>query len=71
MNSVHACNSVTFYLFHEKLISDISRKCILPNMIGAVTASIIFGKTHALLVSENEFFHELKRNRMTRFMEFM
>ena len=43
------CNSVTFY-FMEKLISYISRKCILPNMIRTVTAPVIFGKIHFLLI---------------------
>ena len=49
----------------------ISRKCILPNMIGAVTAlmiftaPIIFGKMHFLLISEHWFFHEIKRDGMT------
>ena len=40
-------------------------------MIGAVTAPIIFGKMHFLLISENEFFHEIKCNGITNFMEFM
>ena len=40
-------------------------------MIGAVTAPIIFGQMHFLLISENEFFHEIKCNGMTSFMEFM
>ena len=43
----------------------------LPNMIGAVTAPIIFGKMHFLLIPENEFFHEIKFNGMTSFMDFM
>ena len=34
-------------------------------------ALIIFGKMHFLLISENEFFHEIKCNRMTSFMKFM
>ena len=45
------CNSVTFY-FIKNLISDISRKCILPNMIKAEATLIIVGKIHFLLVSE-------------------
>ena len=48
--------------------SDISRKCIVPNMIRAGT---VFGKMHLLWISENSFFHETKRNGMTTFMEFM
>ena len=40
-------------------------------MIGAVTAPIIFGKMHFLLISQNEFFHEIKCNGITSFMEFM
>ena len=39
-------------------------------MIGAVTALIIFGKMHFLLISENEFTHEIKCNGMTSFMDF-
>ena len=39
--------------------SDIGRKYILPNMIGAVTATIIFGKIHFLLISENDFTYEI------------
>ena len=35
MNSMKTCNSVTFY-FMKNSFSDISRKCILPNMIRAV-----------------------------------
>ena len=34
-------------------------------MIGAVTAPIIFGKVHFLLISANEFFHEIKRDGIT------
>ena len=37
----------------------------------AVTAPIIFDKIHFLLISENEFFHEIKCNGMTSFLEFM
>ena len=37
----------------------------------AVTATIVFGKIHFLLISEKEFFHEIKCNGMTSFMEFM
>ena len=50
---------------HEKnSFSDIDRKC------GA--AFIGFGKMHFLLISENEFFfHEIKRDGMTIFIEFM
>ena len=40
-------------------------------MIGAVTAPIISGKMHFLLISENEFNHEIKSNGMTSFMDFM
>ena len=35
------------------------------------TALIIFGEKHFLLVSENEFTHEIKCNGTTSFMEFM
>ena len=34
-------------------------------MIGAVTAPIIFGRMHLLLISENYFFHEIKCDRIT------
>ena len=34
-------------------------------------APIIFGKMHFLLISENEFTHEIKYNGMTSFTEFM
>ena len=34
-------------------------------MIGAVTAPIIFGQMYFLLISENEIFHELKRDGIT------
>ena len=37
----------------------------------AVPALIIFGKMHFLLISENEFFHEIKYCGMTSFMEFV
>ena len=36
-------------------------------MIRAGTALIIFGKIHFLLISENEFFHEIKRDGITSF----
>ena len=36
-----------------------------------LTAPIIFGKMHFLLISENEFFHEITWNGMTSFMDFM
>ena len=34
-------------------------------MIGAVTAPIIFGQMHFLLISENWVFHEIKRDGIT------
>ena len=55
MNSMQTCNSVTFY-FMKNSFSDVSRKWILPNMIRAGTALIIFDNIHFLLTSENEFF---------------
>ena len=36
-----------------------------------LTAPIIFGKIHFLLISENQFFHEEKCNGMTSFKDFM
>ena len=50
------------FIWWVNSFSDISRKCILPNMIAT---PIIFGKMHFLLISENEFFHEIKCKRMT------
>ena len=47
MNSMKTCPSVTFY-FMKNSFSDISRKRILPNMIRAGIAIIIFGKIHFL-----------------------
>ena len=41
---------------------------MLPNMI---TAPIIFGNMHFLLISENEFTHEIKRDGITSFMDLM
>ena len=38
--------------------------------IGWLTTLIIFGKMHFLLISENEFTHEIKCNGMTSFMDF-
>ena len=66
MNSMQTCNSVTFY-FMKNSFSDVSKKWILPNMIRTVPALIIFGKIHFLLTSENEFFHAIKRDGITRF----
>ena len=58
---------IPVHLFHEKkLLSDIPRKCILPNKIKAL---IIFGEMHFLLLSENKFFHEV--NIMESFMDFI
>ena len=80
INVKHVCYSVTWsswnllfrhILFHGKLISDIRRKCILPSMIRAGTTPIIFGKIDFLLISENEFLHEIKCKGTTSFMEFM
>ena len=57
---------VRHVLFHKKTqFSDISRKCILPNMITVESALVIFGKMHFLAISENEFFHEIKRDGIT------
>ena len=39
--------------------------------MSAVTAPIIFGKMHFLLISENEFFNEIKRDGITGFMDFI
>ena len=47
--------------------SDISKKRFLPNMIRA----FIFGKMHLLQISENEFFHDTKLDKILSFMDFM
>ena len=79
------CDSVTFYFMKNKF-SDVSWRCILPNMTGAVTISgkcillpniiragtslFIHGKIPFLLISEKEFFHEIKRYGITSFLDF-
>ena len=40
-------------------------------MIWVVPTLIMFGKMHILLISENEFTHEIKRDGITSFMYFM
>ena len=52
----------------KKKTSDTSKKCISPNKIKAL---IVFGKMHFLGISENNFFHEIKRIGMTSFMDFL
>ena len=47
------------------------RKCILTNINSAVPVLFIFGKIYFLPITEKEFFHEIKRDRMTSFVEFM
>ena len=69
-NSMKTCPSVTFYFLKNKF-SDISRKWILPNMIRAGTALIIFGKIHFLLILENEFLMKYNVTEGQVFMEFM
>ena len=71
MNSMKLVIPLHFISWKKKSFSDISRKWILPNMIRAVAALIIFGQMHFLLISENEFTHEIKCNGMTSFMKFM
>ena len=51
------CHLAAFY-FMKNYFSDISRKCISPNML-------------FLLISEKIFFHKIKFDRMTSFMDFM
>ena len=70
MNSMKLVIPLDFISWKNSLC-DISRKCILPNMIREVIfgemhfllseneffhVPIIFGKMHFLLISENEFF---------------
>ena len=50
-----ALSSVSCGISHTLKLPNIA-KWILPNMISAVPALIIFGKMHFLLISENEFF---------------
>ena len=59
------------FISWKNSFSDINRKCILPNKIGAVTAPILFGKMHFLLISANWFTREITVIGMTSFMEFM
>ena len=69
---MQTCNLVTSY-FHEKkkVISDMRRKCILPNMNRVVPVLFIFGNIYFLLISEKEFLYEIKRDGMTSFTDFM
>ena len=48
-----------------------ARSAFYQIWLGGLTALIIFGKIHFLLISENEFFHEMKCDRTTVCMEFM
>ena len=58
-NEIHEiCPSVTFYYINKSLY-DISRKCILPNMIRAPPTLILIGKMQFLPMSETECFHEI------------
>ena len=52
-------NAVCFHLW-----------CELTSTMNVI-APIIFGNMHFLLISENEFTHEIKCNGITSFMEFM
>ena len=47
--------------------SDASRKVIITIIIRMVPVLIIFVKVHFLLVSEGDFFHEIKRDGTTSF----
>ena len=55
MNSTKTCNSVKFY-FMKNSFCDVSRKKILPNVIRAVPALIIFGKIHFQSIPGKEIF---------------
>ena len=50
-------------LFHYSLFHDKTHFLLL--------ALAIFGKMHFLLMSENEFFNEIKRDGITGFMDFI
>ena len=64
--------SFCYILFHELThFLILAGSAFLPNMIRAVPALIIFGKIHLLVTSENEFFHGIKPDRTTSFMDFM
>ena len=65
MNSMQTCYSM------KNSFSDVSIKWILPNMIRAVPALIMFGKIHFLLTSENEFLRKYKVTELQVGMEFM
>ena len=70
MNSVTLAIPSRFISWNDTF-SDISRKCILSDMIRAVPALIISGKMHFLLISVNEVFHEIKCDGITSFLDFM
>ena len=61
MKSMKNFHCVTFYFMSEHIFWYQQQ----------LSAPIIFGKMHLLLISENEFTHEIKCNGMTNFMEFM
>ena len=44
---------------------------VTPQCHSAVPVLIIFGKIYFLSITEKEFFHEIKRDGMTIFMDFM
>ena len=59
--------------FMKNSFSDISRMRILQILWGRFFTNRLnkFGKMHFLLIPENDFFHELKCDRMTSFMDIM
>ena len=55
----------------KDIFSNISRMCTLSIINSAVPVLIIFGKIYFLSITEKEFFHGIKRDGMTIFMDFM
>ena len=70
MNSLKTYNSVKFY-FMKNSFSNISRKCILPNMIRAGTGLNHFWHNALPSNIRNKFTLEIKRDGITSFMDFM
>ena len=65
------CDSVAFYVINKLIFWYLCTRLILPKIIGAVSASIIFDKIHFWLISENKLIHYIKGDGITSFMDFM
>ena len=64
------CPSVTFY-FMSELIFWYEQEVTFTKYGQGGTALTVYGEMHFLLISENEFTHEIKWNGITSFLEFM